>query len=387
MAGILLADADQGDAVGAGFRRQVEVHHLREGPAHDRHEDLVQRRGQYRGFVLGRAAHVAAVVDGVAAQAQALDGEHREFALAVVVAGVVAEGTLDGGVAGADEALHQDLGPGRRVQAGQGAAPDAAAGAAQQTGELELRERVRYRRHRRQQCRRIGAQRHQHREGTVGMRGTPVGVVQGAAAMRQPAHDHPVAAEQLLAIDGDVLPRLPGAAGDDQAEGDQAGDIAGPAALDRQPAEIDRVAFQHVLVEGGLVHVPGRDVRQLRQFRPAGERLAQVARPAWFLQRRQQLAQFAQRGQRPVAQGQLDAAAVPEQVAQQRMRGADRLFHQQGRAAPFQGQAAQGGAFQLRIHRLRHAQQLAVALQGVEETAQVVAGHGGQAARRSARRR
>ncbi len=289
---------------------------------------------------------------------------------------MVAEGPLERAVARVDETLHQDLGAGGRVQSGQRAAPDAGAGAAQQAGEFVLRQRIGHRRHGREHRRRIGADRHQHREGFAGMRGAEIGEIQRAAAVRQPAHDHPVAVDHLLAVDRDVLAWLAGAARHHQAERDQAADVAGPAALDRQRVQVDGVAFEHDLVEGRIRHHARRHVRELGQFRPARQRLAQARGPARFLQRRQQLAQFAQRRQRAAVQRQFDAVAVPEQIAQQGMPGAARLRHQQCRPAAHQRQPAQRGAFQVGVHRRGDLAKLAARRQRRQETAQVVVAHG-----------
>jgi hypothetical protein len=62
VAGVLLAHADHGHAVGAALRGQVEVDDLRELLLQQRHEDLVQRHTEDRRLVR-RASGVGAVVD------------------------------------------------------------------------------------------------------------------------------------------------------------------------------------------------------------------------------------------------------------------------------------------------------------------------------------
>ena len=156
---------------------------------------------------------------------------------------MVAEGALERGIARFDKTLEQDLRAGRGIQPGQCAVPDPCTRTPQQAGELVLREGVGHRRHRGQHRRRIGPDRHQQREGLAGMCGPEVGEIQRAAAVLQPAHDDPVAVQQLLAVDRDVLPWLTRATRDHQAEGDEPGDVAGPAALDRQAAQVDVVPF------------------------------------------------------------------------------------------------------------------------------------------------
>ncbi len=76
--------------VAAALGRQVEVDDLGKLLLQDRHEHLVQRHAEHRRLV-GRLAGVGGVVDRVAAVRQALDLEHREPVLLVVIAGVVAE--------------------------------------------------------------------------------------------------------------------------------------------------------------------------------------------------------------------------------------------------------------------------------------------------------
>jgi hypothetical protein len=63
------------------------------------------------------------------------------------------------------------------------------AAAAQQAGELVLRQRVGHRRHRAQDGGRVGAQRHGDRERLARVGAREVAEVERAAAMGQPAHD------------------------------------------------------------------------------------------------------------------------------------------------------------------------------------------------------
>ena len=375
MAGVLLADADHRDAVRARFRRQVEVHDLREHLAQDRHEHVVQCHRHHRRFVVRRAAHVAALVDRVAAQVHAGDGHHREVVLRVVVAGVVAERAFQRGVVGRDEALQQDLAAGRRIQPGGRAVPHPGALSAQQAGEFVFGERVRHRRHRGERGRGIGTDGDQQWERLVRVRGLPVGEVQRAPAVRQPANDDAVAANHLLPVDRHVLALLAGAAGDHQAKGDQLRCILRPAALDRQPRQVDVIALQHLVLEGGLAHPLRRHVRQLRQLRPGAQCLAQAGRPFRFLDRGQQLAQLAQAGQRPSGQCGFDAVAVAEQVAQVRVPRAQWLFHQQRRPAGLECAQAERGGLQLRVHRRGDPQQASTAFERANEAAQVVEAH------------
>ena len=88
------------------------------------------------------------------------------------------------------------------------ASDDLGARAAQQSRELVLGQRVRHRRHRAEDRRGIGAERDRDRKRRARMRERVVAEIERAAAMREPAHDHLVARDHLLAVDAEVLPRL-----------------------------------------------------------------------------------------------------------------------------------------------------------------------------------
>ena len=79
-----------GNAVGAAFRRQIEVDDFWELLLKQWNEDFVERYAQYGRFVW-RSTRVGAVVDGRLAHAHALDGEHRKSFDFVVIAGVIAK--------------------------------------------------------------------------------------------------------------------------------------------------------------------------------------------------------------------------------------------------------------------------------------------------------
>ena len=137
-----------------------------------------------------------------------------------------------------DHAFQHDLGTGRHLQVAAQALHQFGLAAAQQSGELVFGKTVRHRRDRAEYGGRIGADHHRDRERLAGMRLAPVLKIQRAAAMRQPAHDDLVRRDHLLAVDAEILARLVRPARDHQAPGDQRRDIAGPAGLDRQLAQI-----------------------------------------------------------------------------------------------------------------------------------------------------
>ena len=128
-----------------------------------RHEHFVERHTQDRRLVRWLAG-VGAVIDRIAAHADALNGENREAVLFVVVAGVIAKGPLQRGFTGLDRAFEHDFGAGWHLQFGADALHQLGPRATQQSCELILGQRVRHRRHRAQDRCWIGAQRDRDRE-------------------------------------------------------------------------------------------------------------------------------------------------------------------------------------------------------------------------------
>ena len=80
------------------------------------------------------------------------------------------------------------------------------------------------------------------------MRQLPVAQIQCPTAMRQPAHDHPVAPDDLHTVDTEVLARLVGTTGNHQPPGNQRTGIARPASLHRYPCQVDRLALHQALL-------------------------------------------------------------------------------------------------------------------------------------------
>jgi hypothetical protein len=161
---------------------------------------------------------------------QAIDAEHGEPILLVVVAGVVAERAfervqvaaahhqLDAGFAFAGEpgsgrrdvAFEHELRAGRRLEfqcafADRGV-HDLGAAAAQEASELVLGERVGHRRHRTEDRRRVGAECDGDRERLARVGAREVAEVERTAAVGEPAHDDLALADHLLAVDAEVLP-------------------------------------------------------------------------------------------------------------------------------------------------------------------------------------
>ena len=142
------------------------------------------------------------------------------------------------------------------------------AAAAQQPGELVFGQRVGYRSHGAEDGRRVGAERHRNREWLAGARQREIAEVERAAAVCEPAHDHAVLRDHLLAVDAEVLARTRRRAAlrtarDHEAPGNQGTGVVGPAQLHRQPTEVDLCALQdHLLARSAAgrrrLHVPQR---------------------------------------------------------------------------------------------------------------------------------
>jgi hypothetical protein len=111
-----------------------------------------------------------------------------------------------------DHAFQHDLGRGRHLQRRAQALRQLGLAAAQQAGKLVFGQRIGHRRHGAEDGRRIAAEHHRHRERLAGVGQLVLAKIQRPAAMGQPAHDHLVRPEHLLAVDAEVLPVLVGRA-------------------------------------------------------------------------------------------------------------------------------------------------------------------------------
>ncbi len=69
------------------------------------------------------------------------------------------------------------------------------------------------------------------------------GKVQRSAAMGKPAHDQPIAVDELLAVNTQILSAFERPAGDHQPPSNERGNVARPAVLDGQPGQVDLYPF------------------------------------------------------------------------------------------------------------------------------------------------
>ena len=145
-----------------------------------------------------------------------------------------------------------------------------------------------------------------------------VAEIERAAAMREPAHDHAIAADHLLAVDAEVLARLCGSASDREAPGNQRTGVPRPAGLHGQAREIDVVPFHDNLMARGRRHFLRCHVEHLPEHRKLVPEIAQPLRRLGLLEVGKQLADFAQRRGILDAHREGDAPYGAEEIAEHR---------------------------------------------------------------------
>jgi hypothetical protein len=251
-------------------------------------------------------------------------------------------------------------------------------GAAQETGEGVLGERVGYGGDGAEGGGRVGAEGDGDGVALAGILFTPVPVIEGAAAVREPAHDQLVATEQLHAVDAEVLSRLAGPARDDQGPGDQRRRVTGPAGLYRQGAQVHVIALVHALVRRGIAYQLRAHVQHLLQQRCLVPGIAQALRRIRLAQVGEQFADLAQGFDVLRAHAQGHALLGAEQVRQQGDVVAAGVLEQQRRAAGAQGAVGDLGDLEVRVHLGADAPEFTALLEPGNEFAEVAvaAGHG-----------
>src|SRR5207344_2262295 len=153
--------------------------------------------------------------------------------------------------------------------------------------------------------------------------------------------------------------------------------IAWPARLHRQPREIDVGTLPDDLLARPRRSLLRCHVQHLHEYRPRVlPRVLQAFRRIGFLEKREQLADLAQRRDRVLAHPHRDALRRAEQVAEDRHRVALGLFEQQRRTARLEHAVADLGHFEPRVDGGGDALQLAAAFELREEIAEVGVFHG-----------
>ncbi len=199
MTRVLFLHAHHRHAVGAAFRRQVEIDDFRKLLLQNRHKDFVQRHTE-NGRLIRRAAGVGTVVNRVFAVGNALDGKYRELIDLVVIAGVVTEWPLWCHLARMNHSFEYDFSRGRYQQVVADTFYQLGLAVAQQAGKSVFAQGVRHGGDGTENGGRVGTQRDSYRERFARMGLLPLKKIQRAAAMAEPAHNHLVFSDHLLTI-------------------------------------------------------------------------------------------------------------------------------------------------------------------------------------------
>jgi hypothetical protein len=204
--------------------------------------------------------------------------------------------------------------------------------------------------------------------------------IQRAAAVRQPAHDHLVARNHLLAVDAQVLARARfgnalRASRHDQPPRDQRPHVAGPAGLHRQRAEVDLRPLQDDLLAHRAPHAGGLHVPQRLGHLQQPARVLQPLGRLRLLQARQQGADLAQLADLGRPHAHRHPPRGPEQIRQGGNFVTDGLAEPQRGPAGTQNEVTDRCHFKPRGHWLCDLAQFASLLQALHEFPQVAIFH------------
>ncbi len=158
---------------------------------------------------------------------------------------MVAEGPLEADLALLDRPLEDDLGVRRHLEVDGLRLDELDRLALEEAREHQLVDVLRQRRARRVGGDRVEPERDRDRDTAVGGE-----VVSTAVLVQLPVHEGRAAVDLLHPVHAHVAAAVPRILRDHRGERDERRGIAGPAALDRQQAEIDVVARQHDLLAG-----------------------------------------------------------------------------------------------------------------------------------------
>ena len=283
------------------------------------------------------------------------DGKDREAIHFIVVASVVAVRAFRGHIPRFDIPFEHNLRAGGHFEVVRQTLHHFGFVTAQQTGKGIFRQGIRYRRHGTKDSGGISTQRHRHRKTLARMRFCPLQIIQRAATVRQPAHNQPVFAYHLLAIDAEILPLFVRSARHGQTPGNQRSRIARPAPHHRDTRQIDLIAAEHHLLTGGITQPFGRHIQHLLKLRHLVEQIAETSWRFRLFQKGQQLTHFAQGADILLAHAHGHALWRAKQVAQHRHVIPFGVFKQQSGATGTQGAVGNFSHLQFGIDRLGNA--------------------------------
>ena len=242
MACVLFFHRHHRQAVGAPFRRQIEIDNFRKLFLQDRDEDFIQRHAQHRRLIR-RTAGIGRMINRVFTLGNMGNRKHRELVYFIVVAGMVAIRTFRRHLPGLDITFQHNLCAGRHFKIVRDAFHHFGFGAAQQPGKGIFRQRIRHRGHCTKNGRRVGAERHRNREAFPRTRRAPLLEIQRAAAMRP---------------------------------GDQRRGIFRPAGHNRDFPQVDVIALDDFLLTGGAAQTFGGHIQHLLKLRQLIKQIAET---------------------------------------------------------------------------------------------------------------
>ena len=344
-----------------------------------RYEHFVQRHAQ-NGRFIGRFACVGGMVNRVFTHGDALDRKHREMILLVVIAGVVAVWAFQRGFIWMNHTFQYDFCTGRHLQIVADTFHQLRPRTAQQSGKLVFAQGIGNRRYRAQNGGRVAAEHDGDGIRRIGIEFAEFLIIQRAAAMRQPAHNQLVFADELLAVNAQILAFFVRSARDGQAPCYQRRNVFRPAMLNRKLIQINVFAFPHDFLTRRVFHHVRRHAPNIFQQRQFGKCVFDTFGRFGFFQIRQRLPDFAQLGHAVRAHAHRHTFGRAEQVCQHgiivaRTVGLNRVFKQQRR--PFGTQHAIGdfGHFQMRGHRMLNALEFAISFQSGDKFSQISVFH------------
>ncbi len=300
----------------------------------------------------------------------AVDGQRGERFLRRVEAGVVAERALGQHLARLQPALQDHLGLGRDLERDRLAVDHLDPLALEEPGEQVLVHVPGERR-----CGGVGdggraAEGDGDRQPLPALGGQLVVVV--AVLVDLPVHADGALVVALEAVEPEVAHAVDGALGVGQAQVEEGAAVLGPGEEGREPVQVDLVALEHDLLDGRVLHLLRRDVRDRAELAEGVPHPHEALRQLRLEQRADLLGDLVE-GLQPERLEQPPVGA--EDVHRQRHVRALDVLEEQRRAAGLVDAVDDLPDLQVRIDFGLDALEVAIALQGAEERAKIVVSH------------
>ena len=194
--------------------------------------------------------------------------------------------------------------------------------------------------------------------------------------MGKPAHDNPVAFENLLTVDTEILAGFVRPLRDHKGPGDEGPGVTRPACLYRKAAEIDLAPFEPFRLATCVTHGLGGHGEELLENRQLSPSLRDTLGRLGLSQESEQLTNFAERLHRIFPHAECDAPGGAEEVAEHRDGAALGLLEQQRWSATPQCAVADLRYLKAWIHRHVDSLELALCFELLQEISQVAVDHG-----------